>query len=295
MIFQVVATGGLLLVLGGCAGATKLDSGWQDGEVVVDGTTSDWSGQFQAIADEKIDVGVMNDQEYLYVAVVTSDREVRHQILSRGLVLWFDPTGEKIKRFGIQYPLGVMAGQTEPRNPEQMRQMRQTDPEQRLEQLAADFSQISHQLRLRSSPASDGMTMSLEEMPGLEVDTYLSESVFACEMKIPLRSSREHPWAIGCADGKKLHLGIQTPAINMSAMRGQMMAQRGSGGGGFGRGGGPGGGRGGMGGGMKGGMGGSRPGGIMGRGPGGQRPNMAEPVDTWVTVQLVTAPVANEE
>jgi hypothetical protein len=92
-------------------------------------------------------------------------------------------------------------------------------------------------------------------------------------MKVPLRESPENLYAIGRPAKNVLGVGLETPEIDLEALRQQMRARGGrpAGGMGGGRGSGMGGGRGGTGGGMR------------------RRPDIAEPLHAWGKLLLADA------
>jgi hypothetical protein len=94
-------------------------------------------------------------------------------------------------------------------------------------------------------------------------------------MKMPLRESPDASLAVGLEEQESFSIGLVTPEFDRSSMmnrRGGMM------GGGGGRGG-------------KGGFGGR--GGGRGGGPGRSRPQMPEPIDVWVKIELAPSGVGD--
>jgi hypothetical protein len=118
---------------------------------------------------------------------------------------------------------------------------------------------------------------------GVAIASGSEEGVLVYEIRLPLKSSTEHPYAVDAAPGSTIALGFETPS-DPPAREG-----RGPGGGMGGRGGGtggPGGGMGGRGGGMGGPGGGMTRGGGRGDFPGGQ----AKPMKlVWVSAKLASA------
>ena len=89
------------------------------------------------------------------------------------------------------------------------------------------------------------------------------------ELKVPLRSDEEHPYAIGSNAGNTIGVGLEIPEVDMDEMRSAMKGQMGGQGGMP-----PGGGMGGMGG-----------GGGMGR-RGYQKPKIPNGLDVWSSLKL---------
>ena len=49
-------------------------------------------------------VGLLNDNDYLYVAFSSRDSDVNRQAMTLGLELWLDPKGDGPASFGIRFP-----------------------------------------------------------------------------------------------------------------------------------------------------------------------------------------------
>ena len=60
------------------------------------------------VEKENVSVGFFNDQDYLYVSLISSARYPQRQFMARGFTIWFDPDGGKNKELGIKFPLGMM-------------------------------------------------------------------------------------------------------------------------------------------------------------------------------------------
>ena len=86
------------------AGVYVMKSRVPEAEITIDGMTEDWKGLLYLLADEQVFVGFMNDQEYLYVCLVSGDSRRPSQLMREGLTVWFDPAGGTKKVLGIKYP-----------------------------------------------------------------------------------------------------------------------------------------------------------------------------------------------
>src|SRR5512140_912120 len=96
-----------LLFMGGCKNKTLLiQSKW--GQSGFEGIQSllDRSRPMTYLEDERMNIGVQNDADSLYLILRTSDKNIRNQVKYGGLIIWLDGTANEVKKFGIQYPLG---------------------------------------------------------------------------------------------------------------------------------------------------------------------------------------------
>ena len=95
------------VALTGCD-ETRLDSDWPVRQIAVDAKYDDW-GSAQAYYDEKekVLVNLANDNDYLYICLVTRNRGLEIRLMESGFVAWFDPNSGKKKVFGIRFPVGL--------------------------------------------------------------------------------------------------------------------------------------------------------------------------------------------
>jgi hypothetical protein len=117
--------------------------------------------------------------------------------------------------------------------------------------------------------------MDVSEVKGIEVRMRNAGGIFVYELKVPLRSDEERPFAVGVGPGDVIGVGFLSPRMRMQRPAGMRGGGRMPGGGGMG-------GRGGMGGGM---------GGMRG---GGMSRMVPQELKIWAKVQLATgsAPAA---
>ncbi len=251
----------------GCSSTKTLQSEAPASALTIDGRVDDWGGALAPMEGERFSLGVRNDGEFLYVALLSRDEGVTRQIVRDGLILWFDPAGGKEKTFGLRFPLGLTALQPPgersggPRGGQQ-------DPEAMRERFEASLADLQ-------VLGADGKSrrVAVGSLPGVLLRARLDHGTLLYEMQLPLQRSEAFGEAVGVAPGAVVGLGFETPEADREALRGTM-AGRGAPGGlgemGGGR-------RGGMGGGMRGGQ---RPGG----GRGAFAP--AEPLKLWTRVEL---------
>lgn len=95
------------LVFSGCR-ENILFSSWRDHQIAIDGKYKDW-GATTTYYDErtKVILNLINDADYLYVCLITRNREIETKIIESGLILWLDSNNKKNKAFGIRFPVGL--------------------------------------------------------------------------------------------------------------------------------------------------------------------------------------------
>lgn len=240
--------------LAGC-GTFKLKSKWLDREITVDGQIDDWLGSMMYIEKKNISVGLLNDENFLYICMIAEDQFVRNQVMRQGVMLWFDPSGGKKETFGIKFPIGMQAGDVpmgrgDEQDPQRLRKARR---------------RAMSELEILGPGKDESIKMSKEDAKGIDIIVKGLSGMLVYELKVPLNHSEEYPYAIGAKAGSLIGVRLETPKISRQRMGGK---------------GGMGGGKGGMGGG-KGGMG----GGMRG---GGMRPQTPKPLKVKAVVQLAS-------
>jgi hypothetical protein len=281
----VWATTGLILAasMAGVLATKKpsITSQWRDREIAIDGDSGDWPGPLKPIEENHpLMVAAMNDGQFLYLVLSTSDSNERRQILRQGLIVWFDPSGGEKKHFGLKYPVGMPPEERPSRGGGGYRRgpgggdggrppgdSSSGDPSR---PTSPDQVEPTNRVEVYGPQKDDAHSFVTEMVPGITVKAGSVEGYLVYELKVPLAKTTEFPYAIETKPGASIGLGIETPKMERPA--------------GEGRGGGMGGGFGGVGGGM-----GGRGGGGMGRGGGGGEHGQHEqpkPLKDWATIEL---------
>lgn len=264
-----------LLVAGLVAcGPEELNSGRLDREITIDGDFADWQGALQYVEDAGLSVGLLNDDNFLYIALVVGDRQVRRQITMSGMYLWFDAEEGENRKFGIRFPLGVVEG-----TDSLMALLRERDPNKMNE----IFNESCREMMVIGEDDRTWRRGGTGEFYGISAAANAGRDALVAEFKIPLKKTAQLGYGIGAGGGDVVAVGLESKEIDMGDMREQF--QRGMGGGPPG-GGPPGGGREGgtpVGGGMGGG---GMPGGGRGGPGGGNRREPPEPIKVWTRVVL---------
>ena len=254
---------------GGCGSTFQLVSKWSDSPVLIDGNLKEWSDSTLFAEKDGIRWAVMNDDENLYLCIMSAKPNLGRQLMFRGMTVWFDPNGGDNQKMGVRFPIGMGRGGGPPQEGGEDMDQRGNRVPMMQRQSLNDFEFLG--------PTDKDVQM-VPRMQGQGVELHLTSTPerFVYEMKIPLSSSSSHPYAVESHPGAAIGVCIETG----TQRRGQGTE---GGGEGEGRGeGGRGGGRGGMG--RGGGGGGRMPGGM---GPGGSRQSDGNAsFSYWSHVQL---------
>ena len=307
----------LIAVISGCR-MHSADSTWCDREVTIDGLDGgdEWHNARYTFEKQNVSVGLLNDDQDLYIRLATRSRNLQRQIMAAGFTIWFDAKGGDRKTLGIHFPLGMQTGGMG--GSKQRGGMQGGEPpddggqfgekpeggitEGGQDQIPAGggrggmdsqeqsrkmLEAVQTEIEILGPGKDESYTVTIDEaqMMGIFCKMDNPKGNLVYELKIPLVITDAHPYGIGVELPKVVGIGLETGEMEMPQGRGPGGGRGGGMGGGMG--GGPGGGMGGMGGGPGGGMGGG-PGGGMGGGPGGSRPQTTEPLELWMKTKMAT-------
>ena len=245
-------------------GSTTFNSHWRTQPVEIDGQKNEWQNLLTTVEGKQAMVGFLNDDEYLYVCLVSSDPTLHRQIMASGFTLWFDYKGGEQKRFGVRYPMGARMTGFPPADREGRRERSPEDS------VRPRFQIDTTELEILGPVEHEQHRLKFLELRQIAVKMRVTEGSLVYELRVPLMDNGPDPYAIGTRVGETIGIGfeagVRLEERNRPEDRSGDRGPRGGMGGGRG------------GGGFRGG-GGSYPG-------GGTRP---EPLDVWAKVQLATS------
>ncbi len=204
----LVVVGGLIVfdaasgVLRGADDPTVVST-WKTGEVKIDGRVDDWS-QLTPIPKGPM-VAAMNDGDALYLAIASRDSTVRGT-LAAGLVVWLDPSANRKADIGLQLPgsfilppgakLGAKVDvSAQPAPPDEIDEVDWLGPGKRRRLLTI-------------TPAF-----------GVALASGTEGNVLAYEVRLPLATSPDHPFAVGAEPGRTIAIGLFTPDVPKATRR----------------------------------------------------------------------------
>ena len=178
-----------------------LTSGWRTDTVNVDGLSGEWSTL--GPIERGLSVGAVNDGEYLYLVVSAKEPEAI-AYLSTGLIVWLDPAGRRAETFGLR-----LEGVEQPPLPG----MTPTAP-------AASSTSITTTVLDRFDLLGPGKNqrrlVDITPDLGIQLASSRAEGEVAYELRIPLQKTAARIYAVGAAPGRRIGLGIGTPAAPVS-------------------------------------------------------------------------------
>ena len=204
------------IVLASPASAKKLelDSRPTDAGVEIDGNLADWQDTMIYIKRESLFLGVANDGEYVYVAVQSRNTDTNRSIVINGLIVWFDPEGGSKDKLGIQFPMGLA----------NTGRMGVSGPPRGSREFEEKFRASLGTFIALGPGRGDSEELLVENRFGIELSGNYAAGDFIYELKVPLRRTEGHPHAIGAAPGAVVRLTLETPEIDVEALRNSMPA-----------------------------------------------------------------------
>lgn len=210
----------------GCKSAVTLTSNSMEQEINIDGSEAEWVNILQPVAEENLAIGIVNDDENLYVSLVTADMRVRSKIMALGMTLWLDPAGGTGKSLGIRFPLGIIDAGL-PLNPFTMMQ----DPEI-AEQM---FNESLTELEIVREKDEDTKRWLRSEIPGMELAASSNQGTLVYEIKIPL-NNEQLGFSLDPASAQQIGIGLETPRFQREELeRSRQQPSATSQGGGYGQ------------------------------------------------------------
>ena len=98
----ILLAGVLLLSVAACDDP-EISSEWANSPIAIDGKGDDWNElSLWYFDDEGISLGVANRADNLYFLLETIDPRLGMSLKRRGFTIWLDPSGEKLKSFGLR-------------------------------------------------------------------------------------------------------------------------------------------------------------------------------------------------
>jgi hypothetical protein len=197
-----------LLIVTGCSSSLELTSGWANQKLTITGEGSHWRNATTEISGPGVSIGVKNDNDHLYIGLMTSNPETQLQMLALGCTVWFDKGENKNKIFGIQFPVsGLLQGRRYP--------ARVT-----LEEIQRLIAAAQQQLVILGPVPGERRRGPAKNATGLEGRLGFADGILTCELKVPLQKTKTQPYAIDTDVTKPLAVGLETGDF-ADALKGQ--------------------------------------------------------------------------
>jgi hypothetical protein len=208
----------IIFILGGCSAGVEMNSAWYDKEIKIDGDPSEWSKEIQPIPDKKFSVGFKNDDKFLYLCLTTNDRSKIMLMTRAGFVVWFEPESGGKNGFGIRYPMAVSQSEFQP-VPEMNREGIQGE---NLEKIINKMLIEQNEFQVINKEKFPLTAFPILSNGGIDVKLGYHSNQFVYELKIPLATNSQFPFAIDALPGEKVKIKFETEEFKFENTRGNM-------------------------------------------------------------------------
>lgn len=204
----------------------KVNSQWCDREISIDGMSFDWENVLMNFEDKKVNLGILNDDDYLYICLVPLDETIIHQAMMMGFTVWLTSESDKDLKLGIRYPVGTKNNRMLPND---------IPSERNREELRRNIEESLNEIMIISSNKLDTIAIPVGNTSAVEIRVGTKNERMVYELKIPLTESSDHPYSIGALPGQQIEIEFLTdefkkPMINKSLRNERPRSGRGFGG-----------------------------------------------------------------
>jgi hypothetical protein len=200
----------VLILLNGCSGSFKLASDWQQGEMNIDGSDSEWQRGLYYDKESDMVYGVRNDDKYVYIFLKTQNRSTQMQIMRQGLTVWFDREDGRNQTFGIQYPMS------------RQRTHAGFSPDSNEEKPQLFLDQEFPEMEIIGPKKENIQRFSALEAPDIRVKLGRTRETLVYELRVPLKKTSEHPFAIEPISNHRIGIEFETGEFKPEQSKGDM-------------------------------------------------------------------------
>lgn len=205
----------ILLIFGfiGCSSSELMISD-SISDITIDGNQEDWSGKLKYFRDERIAIGFQNDDENLYICLVTSDRANAMKIMTLGLTVWFNPeNGEQ--EIGVQYPKKMDDASSR----RSMELNKNNQPHIDFKATVNTMMQYQGEYLLIDDNEEIFYAAPLGTNDGFEIKVGAMNEQFVYEAKVPIGNNSQAQIPINVFPNEKVAVRFETGEIDKNEMR----------------------------------------------------------------------------
>lgn len=191
----------LLVMLSGCSSYSIVSQKFNQ-PIKIDGKLNDWNGKIKYFNDEKMAVGVSEDNANLFICLSTADRSNILKMLRMGFTIWLEPGNEKGETIGIQYPIKEEI--TEPHR--MVESARNSYGKQRFEKIISKIKLNKSEYLLINDDNFPLGAYSLTDKNGVKIGLGYDSGRLVYEMKIPKQGGKYFPINLTLLEDKSLTL-----------------------------------------------------------------------------------------
>jgi hypothetical protein len=205
----------LLTLSTGCSSTIKLTSTAAENRISLTGDPASWSGNLNYLPDEKVAIGVSNNEDYFYLCLITSDMGKVMPMFAKGFIVWLRTESDDASTIGIRYPLHNIADES--------RIM--LDPGRFREKgggvLIAQLIKKQDEIRILNKDKFPVRVVPTADSSALMAKLGYSNDQFIYELRVPLKIDEQNKYGINAHPGEKLYITFETERPERENYRGQ--------------------------------------------------------------------------
>jgi hypothetical protein len=178
----------------------RLQSQWRDRDIIIDGNYDEWEGTLLFSEDKGATLGFINDEDNLYLCLMSADQSVLMRAISSGFIVWFDGSGKKNEKTGLRFPVGgkIFSSVEPDRKPG-------FDSQDRIKEL------LEQQFDLFIITGEKPQLIKLAELNKLGIALRLGQHLgrLVYELQIPLSKSDTHPYAVNAVSDRPVKIKFE--------------------------------------------------------------------------------------
>ncbi|HEX3073922.1 MAG TPA: hypothetical protein VHP30_09945 [Ignavibacteriales bacterium] len=201
----------------GCSGSSEVESSFNNSQIKIDGSQSDWAGSLKTVKDDNMAYGFKNDGQNLYLCLVTSDASKAMRILTMGLTVWLDPGSSK-DVIGVKFPLRPERGEMRDFRMQMPDSTGFRDREKRIESLIS----MQKELTVTNKDDLPLYTSEIASAKDFQAGISYQKDQFVYELKVPLEGNSTAQTVLKARPGEDVEVKIETGKIDMTQRGGGM-------------------------------------------------------------------------
>jgi hypothetical protein len=192
---------GLTVITAGCA-STVRESAWRTKDITIDGNSTEWDTI--ASGNDQLRIGILNDEKYLYLCIISKDRDICRQALAFGCTVMVEPKSGHGNLLGIHYPIGISRNGMPLARPGRGEESKEPNEERILQSLSG-MEIIGPQ-----KDESRGLSKSAAESFGIHVCILSCPDSFVYELQLPLNTDSVCIFSIGAGNDSLVRVRLVT-------------------------------------------------------------------------------------
>lgn len=185
-----------------------------NGEITIDADLQEWDGS--TIYYDKVGtiVGLKNDDENLYLALIIRNQDVIKQIKMSGLQIWIDDAGNNDKKSGLKYPIGFA------HNPDEMMRMPNEERPEGGMPMGIEFGLNDRLEEIKIIGSNDliGSILNLRKTDKISAAIKYEDNILKYELKIPFKKV-DNALNLSIDLNKEISVGLLTEKPDLKGNR----------------------------------------------------------------------------